>query len=125
MLVDLKPTINQALRSNPALISLLGKDSNGTVKVYPQVAPSVTGPYVTYFEITNFDNRFASDRAISSEIHFQVDVWSQGATTAIAQAVNDTMENLGFYRLSAQDLYESDSKTYHKSLRYSKIHFGA
>lgn len=124
MLVDLKPTITQALRANPALISLLGKDKNGTVKVYPQVAPDVTGPYVTYFEITNFDNRFASDWAISSEIHFQVDIWTTGNTTPIAQAVNDTMESLGFYRRSAQDLYEGDSKTYHKVLRYSKTHIG-
>lgn len=123
-MIDLKPTITQALRSNAALISLLGRDKDGNVRVYPQVSPYTEMPYVTFFEITNFDNRYASDRPISSEIHFQVDIWSKGNTGPVAIAVNDSMEGLGFYRRSARDLYERETETFHKVLRYSLIHFG-
>lgn len=124
MLIDLKPTITQALRSNAALDFLLGRDEEGNVRVYPQVSPDMTGSYVTYFEITNFDNKFANDRALSSEIHFQMDIFTPGNTAPIAQAVNETMGALGFFRRGAHDKYESDSKTYHKILRYSKTHYG-
>lgn len=122
-MIDLKPTIQQALRSNAVLDSLLGKDKKGNVKVYPEVAPDITCPYVTFFEIVNFDNNYADNTALSSEIHFQVDVWTQGDTGPIALEVNRTMEELGFTRSGSKDLYEKDTKKYHKILRYKTIKF--
>ncbi|MFU1798208.1 tail completion protein gp17 [Paenibacillus azoreducens] len=118
MMIDLKPKITQALRTNAALISLLGKDKDGRVKVYPEVAPDITGPYITFFELTNFDNKYMEDEAVSSEIHFQVDVWTPGNTSPIASAVNQTMEALGFIRSGSVDQYEKETRTYHKVLRY-------
>ncbi len=123
MFVDLKPDILQALRSNTVLISLLGRDEKGKVKVYPEVAPDSEGQYVTFFELTNFNNQYGSNRSLSSEIHFQIDIWSPGNTSAIAIAANESMEELDFVRTSAIDRYERDTKTYHKILRYKKIHF--
>lgn len=124
MLIDLKPTITQALQSNAALASLLGLDDLGDVKVYPEQSPNVEKPYVTYFELTNFDNKFANDKAISSSIHFQVDVWSNGNTYPIAQAVDETMCELGFFRRGAHDSNEDEKGIFHKVLRYSKTHIG-
>ncbi|WP_055108956.1 DUF3168 domain-containing protein [Paenibacillus ihumii] len=124
MMIDLKSTITQALRSNAALASLLGRDEKGNVKVYPEQSPDISMPYVTYFELTNYENKFANDRSISSEIHFQVDVWSNGNTFPIAQAVNETMYELGFFRRAARDFNENEKGIYHKVLRYSKTHFG-
>src|SRR5690606_7098050 len=113
-MIDLKPEILQALRGNSALVTLLGG-----AKVWPETVPEGTpDPYVTFFELANVDDQYADDKAYASEIHFQVDVWSKGNTTAIAQEVNKTMETLGFYRTGAVDLYEDDTKTYHKALRY-------
>lgn len=125
MFIDLKPQIRQALQSNAALISLLGRDEDGEVKVYPQASAEIKGPHVTFFEITNYNNNFASDRAISSEIHFQMDIWTPYNTGPIAAAVNETMEGLGFHRRSARDMpYDNDAKTYHKVMRFSKTHYG-
>ena len=113
-MLNLKPQILQALRGNATLVSLLGGP-----KIWPEVAPDDrTYPYVTFFELVNVDDQYADDKAYASEIHYQVDVWSKGNTTAIAQEVNKTMEALGFYRTGAVDLYEDDTKTYHKALRY-------
>ncbi|OAB31753.1 hypothetical protein PMSD_18380 [Paenibacillus macquariensis subsp. defensor] len=131
MLIDLKPAITQALRNNSALVLLLGDK-----KVWPQVAPTefinskgikvpVTTPYVTFSEITNFDNRYASNTAFSSEIHFQIDIWTQSDTGPSAIEVNRTMEELGFTRSGSTDLFETETKTYHKVLRYKTIKYGS
>lgn len=113
-MIDLKPEILQALRGNTALVELLGGP-----KVWPEVAPDSTKePYITFFELVNVDDQFADDKAFSSEIHFQIDVWSKGNTSPIAAEVNKTMEALGFYRTGSVDMYEEDTKTFHKALRY-------
>ncbi|MNW39621.1 hypothetical protein D3C74_167130 [compost metagenome] len=125
MMIDLKPTIKQALRDNAVLASLLGRDKDGSVKVYPERSPDIALPKVTFFELTNFDNEYANNTALSSEIHFQVDVWSAGNTAPIALAVNKAMEGLGFVRSGASDRDETDTLTFHKILRYKTIKFGS
>lgn len=119
-MIDFKPKITQALRSNAELVSLLGGK-----KVWAQVAPAETNkPYITFFEITNFDKWFVDDLARASEIHMQVDVWSPSNTGAIASEVDKTMKSIGFTRSGSADLYEQDTKTYHKVLRYKIISMG-
>lgn len=121
-MIDLKPEIVKALRSNVALSSLIGTDSRGIVKVYAETAPEldepVTEPYVTFFELTNFDGDFADNKPQRSEIHFQFDIWSFTNPAPIAQEVNKALQEKGFYRTGATDQYEKETKTYHKVLRY-------
>lgn len=113
-MIDLKPEIRQALLNNAALVSLLGGS-----KVWPEVAPdTVVEPYITFFEITNFDDLYLDDSAATSEIHFQIDIWAKGNTATIAKEVDKTMKSIGFARTSAADLYENDTKTYHKAMRF-------
>lgn len=120
MLIDLEPVVVSALRDDPELIGFLGRDSKGNTKVYPLAAPDISLPKVTFFELTNFDNQFADDRALSSAIHFQVDVWHNSNTSKISSAVNRVMESLGFVRSGTNSLYEPETKIYHKVLRYKK-----
>lgn len=116
-MINLKPTVLQALRKNAALVSLLGGK-----KVWPEVTPDkTTVPYVTFFELTNFDSNYADDQAMTSEIHYQVDVWDKYDTGPGTVEVNKTMEELGFVRTSAIDRYDSTDKLYHKILRYKTI----
>ncbi|MBO9596370.1 MAG: DUF3168 domain-containing protein [Cohnella sp.] len=113
-MIDMKPTITAALRGNTALVTLLGG-----AKVYPEVSPDgTTLPYVTFFEITNFEANNADDVEIESEIHFQVDIWSKGNTGPPTAAVVEAMGELGFRRAGAADQYEKETKTYHKILRF-------
>ncbi|OAB48460.1 tail completion protein gp17 [Paenibacillus antarcticus] len=121
MLIDLKPTITQALRNNSALVLLLGGKY-----VWPEVSPDALKlTYITFFELVNFDKLYASDVALNSEIHFQVDIWTPGNTGPIAQEVNKTMEEIGFTRSGSNDLFEKETKTYHKVLRYKTIKYGS
>ncbi|MFW5437117.1 tail completion protein gp17 [Paenibacillus apiarius] len=120
-MINLKPKVLQALRSNTALVSILGGQ-----KVWPEVVPEdpkkpVTAPYVTFFEVTNFDRNYAEDQAMTSEIHYQIDVWSPSDTGPSAIEVNKTMEEIGFVRTSAIDRYDTESKLYRKVLRYKTI----
>ncbi|SDD27000.1 Protein of unknown function [Paenibacillus sp. UNCCL117] len=114
MITDVKAILHAALLGNQALVSLLG----GT-EIYQLVSPkSETYPRVTYFEVNNRDSFFADDTPIASDIVLQVDIWSKGSTSAIAKEVDRTMKELGYTRTSGADLYEEDTKVYHKALRY-------
>lgn len=115
MMLDVKTEVRTALLANAALVSLLGGQ-----RVYQLVAPNASEyPRITFFEVTNSDNAFADDTAYGSEIVVQIDIWSKGSTSAIAQEVDNTMKSLGFRRASAADLYESDVAVYHKAMRFS------
>ncbi|MFU1797466.1 tail completion protein gp17 [Paenibacillus azoreducens] len=125
MMIDLKPKITQALRSNAALISLLGRDAKGNVKVYSETTKEVDLPYVTFFELVNFDNKYLDDVPVSSDIHFHIDVFSAWNTGPIAVAVNQAMEDLGFIRTAAVDQNEKNTGAFHKILRYKTINYGS
>lgn len=114
----MKPTITAALRGNAALVAMLGGQ-----KVWPETAPDdgIDLPYITFFEITNFEANHADDEELQSEVHIQVDVWSKGNTGPPAVEVVRVMRSLGFRRTTATDQYEKETKTYHKVLRFKKI----
>lgn len=93
-MINLKPMIVQALESNPTLISLLGgfKIYNITKPNQDENGNPINPPYITFFEITNFDSDYADDEPFASEIHFQIDIWSMGSTSKLAQEVDGTMK---------------------------------
>lgn len=114
-MINLKPEVYSALVNNQALVSLLGGP-----RVYQMVAPNADEfPRITFFELTNFDSAFADDQAFVTEIHIQIDIWNKGSTSAIAAEVDRTMKSIGFKREASADLYEEDTKIFHKAMRYS------
>lgn len=122
-MVDLKPMIVNALQGSQSLAKLIGKDKLGLVKVYPETVPvydkePVTVPYITFFELTNFEATQADDAEIESEAHFHFDIWTKGNTGPIAIEVDKVMKELGFRRTSAGDRYDSGTSTYRKIMKY-------
>ncbi|MNB67229.1 hypothetical protein D3C81_309340 [compost metagenome] len=119
-MINLIPEVAAALRGSTNLLTLLGGD-----RIYRHIVPADKQdvfPRVTFFELSNFDSRYAEDQADASEIHFQVDVWSKAASTAeLGSAVDEAMKGAGFGRYSGADLYEEDTKIYHKALRYRTV----
>lgn len=118
-MIDLIPEVGAALSGRPELISLLGGDYIWRHDVPKQDAEQF--PRITFFELSNFDNRYAEDEADSSEIHFQIDIWHKAATAKIGTQVDIAMKAAGFARYSGADLYEEDTKIYHKALRYRTV----
>ena len=114
-MINAKTEVYQALRSNAALISLLGGQ-----RIYQMVAPNAEEfPRITFFELDNLGDLYADDRESSSLIRVQIDVWSKGSTTDIAIEVAKTMQSIGYSRDFSMDLYEQDTAVYHKTMRFS------
>lgn len=112
-MIDLKPTLYQALKNDPALSALIA----GRV-IFMSLPAEPTFPCITYYEQNNSPALVGDERELASESVFVIDVWSKGNTTAIAQAVDAVMTGLHFVREFATDLYENDTGVYHKSMRY-------
>lgn len=121
-MIDMKPAVLAALEANTTLSTLLGLDKFNLIPIYQTVTKDAEKfPRITFFELSNIDNDYADDTAISSDIGLQIDVWSNGSTFAIAAQVDITMKSLNFKRMSAPDFYEDDTKIFHKAMRYEAI----
>lgn len=113
-MITAKNAIRTALINDDALVKLLEGQ-----RVYAIRAPNADEyPRITFFEMTNFDKNYADDRAYSSRMVYQVDVWSKGNPDPIAIEVDRVMKLIGFGRTAGADLYESDIQVYHRALRY-------
>ena len=115
---NIKSTVLSALQTATALATLYGE------KFYFFNPPDFLNlPVGTYFELDNIGNLYADDTEAGSEIVFQIDLWSKTSLSILAQGVDDVMTSLDFSRIAAPDLYEKDTKIYHKSMRYRIDYF--
>ncbi|MBY6269320.1 tail completion protein gp17 [Parageobacillus thermoglucosidasius] len=120
MSFDAKSELLKALKGNANLVSLcVGGFHN-------LKANDVTKfPRIVYAEIRNADEDFADNEAISAEVRFQISIFNTeeniSSQTAIAKEVDKTMKSIGYTRYDSVDLYEEDTKVFHKAMRYQKI----
>lgn len=79
-------------------------------------------PDISYYEMDNSVSSKADDEEYSSNIAVQVDIWTKSSSkcSKLAIEVNSKMEDLEFERTLAVDLFEQDTKIYHKSMRFEK-----
>jgi len=77
--------------------------------------------YITYFCYNEQGEEWAENVEIATGYYVQVDVWSDTDYVPLVAQVQAAMIAAGFIRTTAQDLYEPDTKTYHKALRFSYI----
>lgn len=74
--------------------------------------------YVTFHEYYGGGEGFEDDEELMTAHYIQVDVWSK---TDYSECVNDMKAALaakGFKRLNEADLYEPDTETYHKGMKF-------
>ncbi|MGG1608659.1 structural protein [Bacillus wiedmannii] len=75
--------------------------------------------WITYSELDNGAGRYAEGAESTSTILFQVDIWSfMPVKGDLKEAVNSSMKNIGFKRITTANLYESDTKIYHYGMRF-------
>ena len=79
-------------------------------------------PCISYYEITNKETNRADDGEYASEIEFIVDIWSKDASdiSSLAISVNTAMQDIGFKRTASRDMYEKDTKIYHKNMKFTQ-----
>ena len=77
--------------------------------------------YVTYTFTGDDPSLFGEDKEIGSIISVDVDVFSDGNFVAIQEKIEQLMEDNGFIRTgTSPDLYEEDTKLFHKTIEFEK-----
>ncbi|MBR2744947.1 MAG: hypothetical protein IKE01_06625 [Clostridia bacterium] len=108
----------------PQIYNKLKEISNVEVSFfYPQKWTNLdTKPAISYYEINNSKASKADDGEYSSYIAIQVDVWTKSSSkcSELTILVNEKMEELGFERTLATDLFEQETKIFHKTMRFEK-----
>jgi len=74
--------------------------------------------YITFFNYLEKGEQYADNEEKATGYYIQIDVWSKNDYTELIENVKNAMEAAGFIRTSAADLFESDTKIYHKAIRF-------
>ncbi|WP_322535921.1 tail completion protein gp17 [Bacillus altitudinis] len=122
MSFDAKKELSAALIKNDELKQLV------TGGFHNLVADDVAAfPRVVFSEISDRDQEYRDNQAAASEVRFQLSIFSKADTrtheTEIAKLIDKLMKDLGYGRYDSVDLYETDTKIFHKGMRYIKTFF--
>lgn len=75
--------------------------------------------YITFFLYNEQGEEYADDEEVATGYYIQLDIFSKVSYTNILKQVNALMKEAGFIRKSTgPELYEQDTKLYHKPLRF-------
>jgi len=77
--------------------------------------------YITFFEFAVNGALYGDDKELKSDHAVQVDIWSVGDYTDLVRQVKETLINIGFIRTYETELYEEDTKIFHKVFRFNFI----
>lgn len=74
--------------------------------------------YITFFTYNEQGEAWAENKEIATGFYMQVDVWSNGDFTALVEQAKTLLEGAGLSRTYATEMFEVDTKIYHKVLRF-------
>jgi hypothetical protein len=103
---------------NPMILNTL-KPLNVPVSFQTYTGTALT--YITFFEFNQTPAFHADDEEIQSNHSIQIDIWSKGDYIELVKQVKTEMNKVGFKRTFETELYESDTKIYHKVLRFNYV----
>lgn len=76
--------------------------------------------YITFFEFNQRSALSGDDAEKATAYSIQVDIWSQGNYLNLVKQVKEAMTQAGFRRTFETELYEDESRYYHKVIRFAK-----
>ena len=88
-------------------------------RVYFIHANNPKTPYVEYEVISESGEEYGDNKEIYTNYLIQVDIFSENDYTNLEQAIKEVMLENGYNRDQAVDLYEKDTKLYHKAMRFN------
>ncbi|KMJ54993.1 hypothetical protein AB685_29580 [Bacillus sp. LL01] len=74
--------------------------------------------YITFFEYDQGALLEADDEEVSTVYYIQVDVYSPGNYLNLVNQVKQKMKQAGFKKNAETEMYENDTKLFHKVLRF-------
>ena len=75
--------------------------------------------YIEYMFYNKKKTDFCSNKNLAYTHYIQVDIFSKGDFTTLEKAIEKVMEEKGYNFITSADMYEDDTKLYHKALRYT------
>lgn len=74
--------------------------------------------YIEYRIINCIDSDFAGNKNMTEIYTIQIDIFSYGDYKELAKIIKDTLKGKDYVYTEGQDLYENDTRLYHKVLRF-------
>lgn len=74
--------------------------------------------YITFHEYLASGEEYEDDEETLTAHYIQVDIWSKKDYIDIVKNIKRLLLKVGFKRLNEVDLYEEDTKIYHKGLKF-------
>lgn len=74
--------------------------------------------YITFHEYLATGEEYEDDEESLTAHYVQVDVWSKVDYTDVVKNIKELLLKTAFKRLNEIDLYEEDTKIYHKGLKF-------
>lgn len=75
-------------------------------------------PYIVFNAIDERSHFLADNAEQATEYTVQIDVFNTGNYESLVESVKQAMIAAGFTRLNEYDLYEPDTKLFHKAIRF-------
>lgn len=117
-MINLIDDVGNTIKTDSALTNLV----NGRVYYIRPPTAKNTFPYITYFEVSNYESDSADDEEYADNIEIQVDIWQKGGSTIpIAREVQRVLRKLGFVHNAMPDMYEPDTQIFHKAIRFTIV----
>lgn len=109
----MKKFLRDVLRDTEILSLTADKD------VYFVHATNAKTPYLEYQIIGEYGEAYAENKEVATNYTVQVDIFSVGDYTSLENKVKEKMIKAGFNRANGADLYEQETKLYHKAMRFT------
>lgn len=79
---------------------------------------AIKDTHITFFQFLEKPEEFEEDEEAEVGHYIQVDIWSSENVEELKKEVKSTLKQVGFTFLDGQDLFEVDTKIYHKAMRF-------
>ena len=83
-----------------------------------QVYKGTAKTYITFFEYNMQNEGYSEDEIEIQGYYYQIDIWSVEDYTELVTKTKELLEANDFKFIDQEDLYEKDTKIFHKGLRY-------
>ncbi|MBM7598471.1 hypothetical protein JOC34_000828 [Virgibacillus halotolerans] len=116
---DAQVELLQALKNNKELTRLVVGGFHNMVAKH-----TASFPRIVYTEIRNADEKFKDNELSMAIVNFQISIFCDEKTivdqTTITKEVAMTMKQLDYHKYDQENLYEEDTKLYHRGMRFTK-----
>ena len=92
--------------------------SSLSVPISFQKYEGTSDTYITFHEYLQEGEEFDDDEETLTAHLIQVDIWSKTDYTGLSSQVKYLLGAAGLKRITEEDLYEPDTKIYHKGIRF-------